>query len=155
MKEENKQMMNDAIDALNVLGISNNDIMIVGSIALDVHGLFPTNKLKAHDVDVVIRCGIERQKEITQLVKFINKTISKPNGICNMQSESSSLVMGLRNNLIINLWFVNEDCEFNTETKLENGVWIERPVDCFKKKKSYMRPKDYQDLNNIIQNYIL
>ena len=155
MKEENKQMMIDAIGALNTLGIPNNDIMIVGSIALDIHGLFPTNRVKAHDVDVVIRCGVEKQKQIIDVIKFVNKTVTEPNGICAVHSESSSLVMGLRNNLIINLWFVIEDAEFNTETKLENGVWVERPIDCFKKKKSYMRAKDYQDLNNIIQNHIL
>lgn len=151
MIEKNKKMLDVAIKTLNTLGFENNNIMILGSIALDVCGLFPMYRQNAHDVDVMVRCSEQKEKNIKELVKTLdsilpNKTISG--------SESSSIVMTLPN-IIINFWFIRENCDFNTSIKLDNGVWIEKPSDCFNKKRQYGRVKDYHDLQNIVITKIL
>ena len=125
--------------------------MILGSIALDICGLFPMYRSNAHDVDVMVKCSEQKEKEIISLIKLINSTLS--NKVIS-GSESSSIVLTLPN-IIINFWFVREDYKFDTLIKLDNGVWVENPVDCFKKKRQYGRVKDYHDLQNIVITKIL
>ena len=146
MVEKNKEMLDVTIKTLNTMGFENNNIMILGSIALDICGLFPMYRSNAHDVDVMVKCSEQKEKEIISLIKLINSTLS--NKVIS-GSESSSIVLTLPN-IIINFWFVREDYKFDTLIKLDNGVWVENPVDCFKKKRQYGRVKDYHDLQNIV-----
>lgn len=146
MKEVNQKKLDDAIKALNKLGIENKDIMILGSIALDIVGLFPLNRHEAHDVDVMIKCSEEKEHEIKKLVELLN--LSSENDKITT-SDASSTIMKLKN-VIINVWFVKPDYKFNTLIKLDNGVSVERPIDCINKKKQYGRLKDYKDLKNIV-----
>lgn len=151
MVEKNKEMLDVTIKTLNTMGFENNNIMILGSIALDICGLFPMYRSNAHDVDVMVKCSEQKEKEIISLIKLINSTLS--NKVIS-GSESSSIVLTLPN-IIINFWFVREDYKFDTLIKLDNGVWVENPVDCFKKKRQYGRVKDYHDLQNIVITKIL
>ena len=151
MVEKNKEMLDVTIKTLNTMGFENNNIMILGSIALDICGLFPMYRSNAHDVDVMVKCSEQKEKEIISLIKLINSTLS--NKVI-FGSESSSIVLTLPN-IIINFWFVREDYKFDTLIKLDNGVWVENPVDCFKKKRQYGRVKDYHDLQNIVITKIL
>ena len=151
MVEKNKEMLDVTIKTLNTMGFENNNIMILGSIALDICGLFPMYRSNAHDVDVMVKCSEQKEKEIISLIKLINSTLS--NKVIS-GSESSSIVLTLPN-IIINFWFVREDYKFDTLIKLDNGVWVENPVDCIKKKRQYGRVKDYHDLQNIVITKIL
>ena len=151
MVEKNKEMLDVTIKTLNTMGFENNNIMILGSIALDICGLFPMYRSNAHDVDVMVKCSEQKEKEIMSLIKLINSTLS--NKVIS-GSESSSIVLTLPN-IIINFWFVREDYKFDTLIKLDNGVWVENPADCFKKKRQYGRVKDYHDLQNIVITKIL
>lgn len=151
MVEKNKEMLDVTIKTLNTMGFENNNIMILGSIALDICGLFPMYRSNAHDVDVMVKCSEQKEKEIISLIKLINSTLS--NKVIS-GSESSSIVLTLPN-IIINFWFVREDYKFDTLIKLDNGVWVENPADCFKKKRQYGRVKDYHDLQNIVITKIL
>ena len=151
MVEKNKEMLDVTIKTLNTMGFENNNIMILGSIDLDICGLFPMYRSNAHDVDVMVKCSEQKEKEIISLIKLINSTLS--NKVIS-GSESSSIVLTLPN-IIINFWFVREDYKFDTLIKLDNGVWVENPVDCFKKKRQYGRLKDYHDLQNIVITKIL
>ena len=151
MVEKNKEMLDVTIKTLNTMGFENNNIMILGSIALDICGLFPMYRSNAHDVDVMVKCSEQKEKEIISLIKLINSTLS--NKVIS-GSESSSIMLTLPN-IIINFWFVREDYKFDTLIKLDNGVWVENPVDCFKKKRQYGRVKDYHDLQNIVITKIL
>ena len=144
MKEINKSLLDKAIVILNKLGIENKDIMILGSIALDIIGLFPLNRHQAHDVDVMIKCTEEKEKQITELSKLLESISNKKTS-----SDNSSIILNV-NNVIINIWFVRPEYNFNTMIKLENGIWVEKPIDCIKKKKQFGRIKDYQDIRNII-----
>ena len=149
MVEKNKEMLDVTIKTLNTMGFENNNIMILGSIALDICGLFPM--YRSNDVDVMVKCSEQKEKEIISLIKLINSTLS--NKVIS-GSESSSIMLTLPN-IIINFWFVREDYKFDTLIKLDNGVWVENPVDCFKKKRQYGRVKDYHDLQNIVITKIL
>ena len=153
MKQKHKQMLDEALESLNLLDIKNDQIMVVGSIALDICGLFPKYRLEAHDVDVVVKATPEEQNRIAKMIKVINDVNKTSNKVLG-SSDCSCYVLNLKN-VVLNIWFYHPDASFNTEIKLENGVWVERPVDCFNKKKSYGRPKDFRDLNNIATMYIL
>ncbi|MCM1217955.1 MAG: hypothetical protein NC548_26005 [Lachnospiraceae bacterium] len=145
-------MVDDTIKTLNTFGVKNEDIMICGSVALDICGLFPNYRANGHDVDVVIKCTSDMEYKIKNFIKMLDdldKNSTKK------KSESSTIVLTLKSGTIINLWFIKPTDTFNTEMKLESGVWVERPVDCFNKKKSYGRVKDFQDLNDIAKSYLL
>lgn len=144
MKEKNEKLLKLAIEKINEFGIKNNDIMILGSIALDIAGLFPLYRDSAHDVDVMIRCDKNTEDVIVRTCSMFNKLTNT-----DVHSESSTIVLNL-SDCIINFWFVRPEYKFNTMFKLDNGVWVEKPIDCIKKKKSYRREKDYRDINNII-----
>lgn len=152
MKEKHVKMVDDTIKTLNTFGVKNEDIMICGSVALDICGLFPKYRANGHDVDVVIKCTPDMEDKIKNFIKMLNEL-----GETTPQkgSESSTIVITLKSGTIINLWFIKPTDTFNTEMKLESGVWVERPVDCFNKKKSYGRVKDFRDLNNIAKSYLL
>lgn len=150
MLSSNKQKLIDAIEVLNKLGIENEDIMILGSIALDICGMFPKSRSDAHDVDVMVRLSKQREGELLNIIKLWNSVT--PDDEKNKQgSESSTVVMNIKDkNLILNFWFIETGCKFPTPLKLDNGVWVERPIDCINKKKSYGRIKDYQDIRQIV-----
>ena len=57
MVEKNKEMLDVTIKTLNTMGFEDNNIMILGSIALDICGLFPMYRSNAHDVDVMVKCS--------------------------------------------------------------------------------------------------
>lgn len=146
MKESHKKMLDSAIKALNVFGVENKDIMVLGSIALDIVGLFPLNRHIAHDVDLMIRCDSTIEDKIRCMSKIMNVVDSS--NIKNT-SYNQSIILNV-SNVSINIWFVSKDYQFDTILKLDNGVFVEKPIDCIKKKKSYHRVKDYEDIRNII-----
>ena len=143
MKSFNESLLNNAIKALNELGIKNEDIMILGSIALDLCGMFPDYRKQAHDVDVLIRCSEEKKEEITKIAKFLN---SQCNG-----SDKSTIVMPLPY-VILNIWFTKD--QFDSLLRLQNGVYVEEPLKCIEKKKKYSRYKDLQDINSILRQIL-
>lgn len=150
MKTKNKIKLDNAISVLNQMGIENNDIMVLGSITLDIVGLFPQTRESAHDVDVMIRCTKEKEKEILNIIKVWNSTLTDKEKE-EQGSQSSTIVMNIPNkDLILNFWFVCPEYPFNTLIKLENGVWVEKPTDCIQKKKQYNRVKDLRDVRDIV-----
>ena len=153
MNSKNEKKMEFAIKVLNKLGVENKDIMILGSCALDLCGLFPTTRAEAHDVDVMVRCSYEKEQEIIKLCKFINENTSPNTKQEVLGSESSTVVMNLPKT-IINFFFCRPECVFNTKLILENGVSVERTVECFNKKKEYGRRKDFEDLSSIIRKIL-
>ena len=151
MKIKHQEMLSETVKTLNIFGIENKDIMICGSISLDICGLFPPYRHEAHDVDVFIRCDEKKTKEIQDFIRTVNQLSNSTT----KGSEAYTWTLELKSGVIINIWFYNPDASFNTEMKLESGVWVQRPADCFSKKKSYGRVKDYRDLNNIAKMYLL
>lgn len=143
MKESHKKMLDSAIKALNVFGVENKDIMVLGSIALDIVGLFPLNRHIAHDVDLMIRCDSTIEDKIRCMSKIMNVVDSS-------NIKNTSYNQSIMLNVSINIWFVSKDYQFDTILKLDNGVFVVKPIDCINKKKSYHRVKDYEDIRNII-----
>lgn len=151
MIKSNEIKLNEAINILNKIGVNNNQIMVLGSIALDICGLFPPYRHEAHDVDLMIRCNKNQEGDIKRMCQLVNVVTGTDSQI---GSESSVTVMMCKN-VIINLWFMDENLPFNTIMTLPNGVFVEKPIDCINKKKQYNRTKDMMDINSIIKHYLL
>ena len=153
MKQKHEQMLMEALTALNTMNIHNDNIMIVGSIALDICGLFPEYRNVAHDVDLVIKAEEHERKRIIELIRMLNKINQVDGKDLHVSSESSCYVLKLKN-VVLNIWFYLPSDTFNTDIKLGNGVWVERPIDCINKKKIYNRQKDSRDITAIVKQIL-
>ena len=68
MNNQNRVKLNKAVEILNGLHFKNENIMVTGSIALDVQGV--SNRI-AHDVDLIIKMD-EQTWRCLKLIEAIN-----------------------------------------------------------------------------------
>ena len=65
MNNQNRVKLNKAIEILNGLHFKNENIMVTGSIALDVQGV--SNRI-AHDVDFIIKMDVSNSLKLSILL---------------------------------------------------------------------------------------
>lgn len=148
MREESKRMMEDGISILKGFGIKDNEIVITGSIALDIYGLLPKEH-KVHDFDCYVIANNDRA---TALDAKIQDFIKQSNG-CLISSEEyiENEVSHLFFTLFgkeINIWFFDESAISTNITY--KGIKVQKPNEIIKRKLSYKRAKDFTDVLGII-----
>lgn len=149
MNEKNKQRLNSSIMILNLLGIKNEEIIVTGSLALDLCGMLPSSH-EVHDFDCLVTVPKEN---ISSICDKINLLCALSNGTIN----NIDLYEDSDNNCIyfnvfgyeINIWFINKK-DVNTELKW-NDVFVQKPKQILRQKLGYGRTKDYKDAIDMVK----
>lgn len=147
MKPENKNLLEKSVDALKKLGFKSENIMVTGSIALDILGVLPPIRT-AHDVDFIIKMD-DQSWRCLKLLEAINK--------CEVESkypnDKNMVILNIKN-LKINIWRHTSNFDWSTIKDTNTGVMVATVNHIVLAKKSYARAKDYQDLIDICKNIL-
>lgn len=141
MKKSTKNYLDKSIQILNSMGIKNNEIIVTGSVALDIYGVLPDNH-NIHDFDCIINVNDDR----LGIIKLVCE-IFKSNEIPSYSNSTLIDIKGFK----INIWFnlPNEKVALTY-----NGVGIKDMLSILAEKKKYNREKDIRDINQIVKKIL-
>lgn len=158
MIAENYKTLEQAISVLEILGVPHYDMMVCGSIALDICGLFPENRDAATDIDIVIRVKHDEIESYRRLIYWVNNIQERVMG--QEVSPGKPLSLYLKGDKHIDIWLTDKETDFGTNIQFQSndpvvsGFWVERPIDCINKKKEYNRTKDIKDIQSIVKKLL-
>ena len=149
MNKQNREQLNKAVEILKGLHFNVENIMVTGSIALDLQGLCPYGRT-AHDVDIIIKMDDQTWK-CMKLIEAINNA-DQENKINNLLKEEyamarDKMIILNTDDLVLNIWRYNSEWSDLKDDK--TGVYIANVEHIINAKKSYARPKDFYDINSI------
>lgn len=152
MNKENKFKLKRAVNFLKDLHFKTENIMVTGSVALDLQGLLPKDR-NIHDVDLIIRMD-EQTWRCLKLLEEIYADEDKltKHLLQDYPMSRKDTVFFDVDGLILNIW--KADDEWSDLKESETGIYIATAEHIFKAKKGYARPKDYEDINAIIKNIL-
>lgn len=145
MNNLNRSKLNIAVEILSVFGIKNTDIKLVGSIALDMQGLLPSDR-EVHDVDLIINTDDEHWKTFKNL-DAISNLINRDFYPC------TDNVMFKCGDVILNMWKNTENIVTSIVDK-NTGIYVKPAGEILAKKKEYGRLKDFKDINDICKKFL-
>ena len=149
MNSKNRVKLNKAIEILNGLHFKNENIMVTGSIALDVQGLL-TDRI-AHDVDLIIKMD-EQSWRCLKLIEAINLADDEdklPKDY-DTQTRKKMIILNV-DGLILNIWKYDEGTDWSEIKDVETGVYVATVNHIIDAKKKYGRDKDFKDIYEIIK----
>lgn len=149
MNKQNREQLNKAVEILKGLHFNVENIMVTGSIALDLQGLCPYGRT-AHDVDIIIKMDDQTWK-CMKLIEAINNA-DQEDKINNLLKEEyamarDKMIILNTDDLVLNIWRYNSEWSDLKDDK--TGVYIANVEHIINAKKSYARPKDFYDINSI------
>jgi len=146
MNKENKIKLQKAVKVLKDLHFKEENIMVTGSIALDLQGIGRV----AHDVDFIIKMD-DQTWRCMKLIEAINQ--ADETGVKEDYSESRKKTIFLTvDGLNINIW--RYENEWSDIKEAETGVYVANVDHVINAKKKYARNKDYQDINAICKKLL-
>lgn len=145
MKKDSRIKLNKAVDILHHLHFKSEDIMVTGSIALDLLGLLPENRT-AHDVDFIIRMSEDTWRCLTLL-----EALGKDN--CQNYPDKDRCLVFKGDGIVINIW-KGKGKEITNIKDSQTGVYIAPAYSIFSAKKLYGRDKDYKDISDICKSIL-
>ncbi len=146
-------MLNQATNIMKALGVKPEQILLVGSIALDLQGMLP-NKRVAHDVDFVITTDDETWKHILDFIKCMDQFPMNSCDVDAMFCYDGCFFLEI-NNIKINLWrSTGEEKNHNGLRDVYSGVLVKPAGEILKKKHEYNRTKDLNDILNICKSFM-
>ena len=147
MNNQNRVKLNKAIEILNGLHFKNENIMVTGSIALDVQGV--SNRI-AHDVDFIIKMD-EQAWRCMKLIEAINLDDDE---VKYDLSERKKMIILNVDGLILNIWKYDEGSDWSCIKDSETGVYVATVDHIIEAKKKYARDKDFRDIYKIIKGLV-
>lgn len=148
MKKENRFMLNKAVTILcDTFKFSTKDIMLVGSLALDLQGILPQNHY-VHDVDVIIKMD-EQTWRILKLIECIYQNANNKKSY--KGSDNLSFTYDWVN---FNIWKAKDNEQISGLTDKFTGVWVKPAGEILKVKKGYGRQKDLKDICEITKEIL-
>ena len=149
MNKQNREQLNKAVEILKGLHFNVENIMVTGSIALDLQGLCPYGRF-AHDVDIIIKMDDQTWK-CMKLIEAINNA-DQEDKINNLLKEEytmarDKMIILNTDDLVLNIWRYNSEWSDLKDDK--TGVYVANVEHIINAKKSYARPKDFYDINSI------
>ena len=149
MKIDNRTKLNECVGFLKKLHFKPENIMVTGSIALDMCGVFPEGRY-AHDVDVVIKMDDKSWRCMRLLEEIYG--CNKKKGKDYPKTTNSPLVFEV-NGVIINIW---KDQNYVWSDVVDNvtGIHIAQVKHIIEEKKKYARNKDNMDIHTIIKSFL-
>ena len=148
MRKQSRKLLDTAVAYLNILGFKPENIIVTGSIALDMQGLLP-DEHDVHDVDLIIRMD-EQSWRCLKLLEAINLA---DEGKDNMYPGRKDTIFFKFNDLVLNIW--RNDMEEKSDLRdAETGVYVATAAHTIKAKKDYNREKDVRDIISIVKNIL-
>ena len=160
MNNQNKLALQKAVKVLKNLHFKEENIMITGSIALDLQGV---STRVAHDIDLIIKMDDQTWK-CMKLIEAINNADSEnkmfmdtPGGLKVPKDEylnarKNTIFLDV-DGLVLNIWRYDGK-EWSDIREAETGVYVATVEHIINAKKKYGRPKDYQDINEICKKIL-
>ena len=151
MNSKNRVKLNKAIEILNGLHFKNENIMVTGSIALDVQGV--SNRI-AHDVDFIIKMD-EQAWRCLKLIEAINLADDEDKIPKDYDTQTRKKMIFLNvDGLILNIWKYDEESDWSCIKDSETGVYVATVNHIIEAKKKYARDKDFKDIYKIIKGLV-
>ena len=152
MNSKNRVKLNKAVEILNGLHFKNENIMVTGSIALDVQGLL-TDRI-AHDVDLIIKMD-EQTWRCMKLLEAINLADDEVKAPKDYDSPERKRMIFLNvDGLVLNIWKYDEESDWSEIKDAETGVYVATVNHIIEAKKKYARDKDFKDIYEIIKKLL-
>ena len=151
MNNQNRVKLNKAVEILNGLHFKNENIMVTGSIALDVQGV--SNRI-AHDVDLIIKMD-EQTWRCLKLIEAINLADDEVKTSKDYDPISRKKIIVLNvDGLILNIWKYDEESDWSCIKDSETGVYVATVNNIIEAKKKYARNKDFKDIYEIVKGLL-
>lgn len=137
-----------AVNVLKALHFKPENIMVTGSEALNLLGILPSNRF-IHDIDFVVKMD-DQSWRCMKLIEAINN-----NNDNNLDyPERKDTIFLNANGVVINIWKYTPDSDWSSVKDEETGVMVATVDHIIKAKKTYGRPKDFQDIADICKNIL-
>ncbi len=150
MRPENKNILQKGVNALKALHFNPENIMVTGSVALDILGLLPPNRI-SHDVDFIIKTDDTTWK----CMKLIEAMNNPEEDNMNSYPGRKNMIFLNVDGTIINIWrHTTYNYDWSTVKDSETGVMVASVNHIIRAKKEYGRPKDFLDINEIVKNLL-
>ena len=147
MNKKSRILLNAAVDFMQTLHFKAEDIMVTGSIALDLQGMLPKGH-EVHDVDLLVRMSEQDWRNL-KLLEAINLV---DEGKETMYPGRRDTIFFKFSDLILNIW--RNDLEESPIKDAETGVYVATAKHIIKAKKDYNREKDVRDITAIIKEIL-
>lgn len=152
MNKKNSIRLENGVTLLKRLHIRPCDIMVTGSVALDIHGILPKWR-KCHDLDFIVKVSDE-DWGCMRLLEMIAGTGKHGSVYGEYGKKSDFITFKTKDGIIINVWKYNDSGEWSDLTDVHTGVRVAEVNHIISVKKKYARKKDYDDIIGIIDNII-
>ena len=146
MRTESKNILKKGVDVLKSLHFKPENIMVTGSIALDIAGVLPESRVP-HDIDIILKTDEKSWRCLKLLEAICNDDESRniyPN---------EKFIFFKGEDIIINI-FLYDGGDWSDVKDADTGVYVATVDHIIKAKKKYARTKDYQDINEIAKTVL-
>ena len=151
MNNQNRYFLQKAVKALKELHFKPENIMVTGSIALDMQGV--SNRV-AHDIDLIIKMD-EQTWRCMKLLEAINLADDEVKAPKDYDSQARKRMIFLNvDGLILNIWKYDGGSDWSEIKDAETGVYVATVNHIIKAKKKYARDKDFKDIYEIIKGLV-
>ena len=151
MNNQNRYFLQKAVKALKELHFKPENIMVTGSIALDMQGV--SNRV-AHDIDLIIKMD-EQTWRCLKLIEAINLADDEVKAPKDYDSQARKKMIFLKvDGLVLNIWKYDEESDWSEIKDEETGVYVATVNHIIKAKKKYARDKDFKDIYEIIKGLV-
>ena len=152
MNNQNRYFLQKAVKALKELHFKPENIMVTGSIALDVQELL-TDRI-AHDIDLIIKMD-EQSWRCMKLLEAINLADDEVKASKDYDlSERKKMIILNVDGLVLNIWKYDEESDWSEIKDAETGVYVATVNHIIEAKKKYGRDKDFKDIYEIIKKLL-
>ena len=151
MNNQNRYFLQKAVKVLKELHFKPENIMVTGSIALDMQGV--SNRI-AHDVDLIIKMD-DKTWRCMKLIEMINLADDEVKVPKDYDSQTRKKMIFLNvDGLILNIWKYDDKIDWSCTKDSETGVYVATVNHILEVKKKYARDKDFKDSYEIIKELV-
>ena len=151
MNNQNRYFLQKAVKVLKELHFKPENIMVTGSIALDMQGV--SNRI-AHDVDLIIKMDDKtwRCMKLIEMINLVDDEVKAPKDY-DSQTRRKMIILNI-DGLILNIWKYDEKIDWSCIKDSETGVYVATVNHILEVKKKYARDKDFKDIYRIIKGLL-
>ena len=151
MNNQNRYFLQKAVKVLKELHFKPENIMVTGSIALDMQGV--SNRI-AHDVDLIIKMDDKtwRCMKLIEMINLADDEVKAPKDY-DSQTRRKMIILNI-DGLILNIWKYDEKIDWSCIKDSETGVYVATVNHILEVKKKYGRDKDFKDIYGIVKGLL-
>ncbi len=151
MNNQNRYFLQKAVKVLKELHFKPENIMVTGSIALDMQGV--SNRI-AHDVDLIIKMDDKtwRCMKLIEMINLADDEVKAPKDY-DSQTRRKMIILNV-DGLILNIWKYDEKIDWSCIKDSETGVYVATVNHILEVKKKYARDKDFKDIYETIKGLV-